>query len=214
AGPASWTGDRYRRRTTLRWGDQGPEVAALQNELIDLGYDLGQWGADGDFGNAILVVVQEFQTDYGLTPVDGEPGPKTRAAMDLALGRTPDPLWISHVAVADTADWIGPAEAPPEPPAEQAWLRIGLPLYRASISLRQETAFAYVRRPGQKLGATGHRGSCPGDCSRRRPGRRHLRPTGTGRHPGHLVGRRRGMRSLRHPVRARPSLRPGRRGGR
>ena len=127
-GPVSWTGYRYRRRTTLRWGDQGPEVAALQNELIDLGYDLGQWGADGDFGNATLVAVQTFQSDYGLTPVDGEPGPETRAAMDLALGRTPDPLWISHVAVADTADWIGPAEAPPEPPAEQAWLRIGLPI--------------------------------------------------------------------------------------
>lgn len=127
-GPVSWTGYRYRRRTTLRWGDQGPEVAQLQQELIDLGYDLGQWGADGDFGNATLFAVQAFQSDYGLTPVDGEPGPETRAAMDLALGRTPDPLWISHVAVADTADWIGPADPPPAPPAEPPVLRIGMPI--------------------------------------------------------------------------------------
>lgn len=103
------TGYRWRRRTTLYWGDQGTEVRALQLELLDLGYSLGPAGADGDFGNATLSAIQAFQTSRGITPVDGVPGPETRAAIDLALGRTPPPLYLSHVAVG-TGPWIGPAE--------------------------------------------------------------------------------------------------------
>jgi len=103
------TGYRWRRRTTLRWGDQGTEVRDLQNELIDLGYSVGSAGADGDFGNATRSAIIAFQGARGLAPVDGEPGPETRAAMDLALGRIPPPLWLSHLAIAD-GQWIGPAE--------------------------------------------------------------------------------------------------------
>jgi hypothetical protein len=105
------TGYRFRRRTTLYWGDQGAEVAALQSELIDLGYSLGDAGADGDFGNLTLAAVQDFQTLRGLSPVDGIPGPETRAAMDLALGRIPPDLWVSHLAVGN-GQWIGPAATP------------------------------------------------------------------------------------------------------
>lgn len=128
SGPVSWTGYRYRVRPTLRLGAQGEDVAELQRELIDLGYDLGVWGADGDYGGATRAAVMAFQSDYGLTPVDGEAGPETRAAIDLALGRVPDPLWISHVAVADTATWIGPADPPPPPPADMTRLTIGMPI--------------------------------------------------------------------------------------
>ena len=103
------TGYRWRRRATLYWGDQGTEVRDLQLELIDLGYSLGPAGADGDFGDATFSAVQAFQTTRGVSPADGVPGPETRAAMDLALGRTPPPLYLSHVAVG-TGPWIGPAE--------------------------------------------------------------------------------------------------------
>lgn len=108
------TGYRWRRRATLYWGDQGTAVRDLQLELIDLGYSLGPAGADGDFGNATHTAIQSFQSSRGLTPVDGVPGPETRAAMDMALGQAPPPLWLSHLAVAD-GEWIGPAELPPEP---------------------------------------------------------------------------------------------------
>lgn len=108
------TGYRYRRRPTLYWGDQGTAVRDLQLELLDLGYDLGPAGPDGDFGNMTSFAVQDFQAARGLTPVDGVPGPETRAAMDLALGLAITPTWLSHLAVSD-GDWVGPADPPPEP---------------------------------------------------------------------------------------------------
>lgn len=119
-GPAlALTGYRYRSRPTLYWGDQGTAVAELQTELITLGYDLGEARADGDFGNLTLAAVESFQSSRGLSPVDGIPGPETRAAMDLALGHVPPPLYLSHLAVSD-GEWIGPAAPPPAPTTPRA----------------------------------------------------------------------------------------------
>lgn len=121
------TGYRWRRRATLYWGDQGTEVRALQLELLDLGYSLGAAGADGDFGNATHNAIVSFQGSRGVTPADGVPGPETRAAVDLALGRVPPPLWVSHVAVADGL-WIGPAEPLPPLPVRRNRLLLGMRL--------------------------------------------------------------------------------------
>ncbi|MGW5877789.1 peptidoglycan-binding domain-containing protein [Nocardiopsis terrae] len=128
SGTLSLTGYRYRARTTLYWGDQGSAVRELQLDLIDLGYDLGQWKADGDFGNATYEALRSFQRARGLTPVDGIPGPETRAAIDLALGRVPSALWYSHLALSD-GPWVGPAALPPEPPPPQvSYLTLGMPI--------------------------------------------------------------------------------------
>ncbi|GAA3739950.1 peptidoglycan-binding domain-containing protein [Salinactinospora qingdaonensis] len=126
SGPVELTGYRYRVRPTLRYGDQGSEVAELQNELIDLGYDLGSWGADGDYGQVTVDAVEQFQTDYGYSLIDGEAGPSTRAGIDLALGGAYPPLWISHVAVSD-GPLVGPEPEPvdPTPPAR---LVAGMPI--------------------------------------------------------------------------------------
>lgn len=123
------TGYRWNRgRPLLMWGDQGAAVATLQNELIDLGYDLGPWGADGDFGEGTHNIIMQFQEARGITPVDGAAGPETRAAMDMARGLTPPPLWVSHVAVSDGA-WIGPAELPPPPPVTaRMGFTVGIPI--------------------------------------------------------------------------------------
>ncbi|MFE7462432.1 peptidoglycan-binding domain-containing protein [Nocardiopsis terrae] len=123
------TGYRWRRdRPLLMWGDQGSQVATLQNELIDLGYDLSPWYADGDFGEGTHNVVMQFQTDYGLSPVDGAAGPETRAAIDLARGLDPAPLWVSHLAVSD-GEWIGPTEPDVEPPEVARWgFTVGMPI--------------------------------------------------------------------------------------
>ena len=76
----------------LRNGMEGSDVKAMQEALIQLGYDLGRWGADGDFGDATELALEKFQKDQSLE-VDGEYGPKSHAAMKTALdnvGKTVD----------------------------------------------------------------------------------------------------------------------------
>jgi peptidoglycan hydrolase-like protein with peptidoglycan-binding domain len=45
----------------LRKGSAGQDVKTVQEKLIKLGYDLGMWGADGDFGNMTYAAVVKFQ---------------------------------------------------------------------------------------------------------------------------------------------------------
>lgn len=68
----------------LKHGSEGADVKQLQQYLIQLGYDLGKWGADGDFGDATELAVKRFQRDHKLS-VDGQYGPKSHAAMLEAL---------------------------------------------------------------------------------------------------------------------------------
>ena len=69
---------------TLKNGSEGADVKEMQAGLIRLGYDLGSWGADGDFGDCTELAVKQFQKDHGLE-VDGEFGPKSLAAYEKAL---------------------------------------------------------------------------------------------------------------------------------
>lgn len=50
----------------LKNGSEGNDVKELQTNLIRLGYDLGKWGADGDFGDCTEAAVKEFQKASGL----------------------------------------------------------------------------------------------------------------------------------------------------
>ena len=70
----------------LKNGCEGDDVKALQSGLIRLGYDLGRWGADGDFGDATEAAVRAFQRNHSLD-VDGIAGPKTIAQLEAALAK-------------------------------------------------------------------------------------------------------------------------------
>lgn len=86
----------------LRRGSRGPGVVALQRALTTLGTPLA---ADGDFGPLTEQAVRRFQSSAGLT-VDGVVGPRTKAALTVALTRR------------GSAPAPGPAPAPaPAPPA-------------------------------------------------------------------------------------------------
>lgn len=60
----------------LAKGDKGDKVRVLQELLLGRGYDLGTYGADGDFGAATWTAVAQFQAANGLT-ADGIVGEKT-----------------------------------------------------------------------------------------------------------------------------------------
>lgn len=67
----------------LKNGREGEDVKELQSLLLQLDYDLGKWGADGEFGDATELAVRAFQTDHDLE-VDGIVGEKTLAALMAA----------------------------------------------------------------------------------------------------------------------------------
>ena len=87
---------------TLRKGSKGEYVTLLQTKLIQNGYDLSPYGADGAFGNKTLEAVKQYQRDHGLS-VDGVVGAKTWEAI-LDSGVTPTyTVTINHLSqtVAD-----------------------------------------------------------------------------------------------------------------
>ena len=65
-----------KKRETIRKGSKGQIVKECQEILDRLGFDLGSWGVDGDFGKDTLAAVKAFQKEYGLE-TDGIVGPKT-----------------------------------------------------------------------------------------------------------------------------------------
>lgn len=67
----------------LRKGSNGEDVEELQKLLMDRGYALPKYGADGDYGSETVKAVKEFQKNNGLD-ADGICGPKTWAALKAA----------------------------------------------------------------------------------------------------------------------------------
>ncbi len=65
-------------------GSRGAKVKELQENLIALGYDLGNYGADGSFGNATAAAVKKFQKDHQLDS-DGIAGYLTLTEIKKAL---------------------------------------------------------------------------------------------------------------------------------
>lgn len=74
--------------TTLRKGDEGPEVVTLQQALAELGYLSG--AADGNFGTGTQTAVKKFQEDNKLD-ADGIAGKMTLEALYNKSSVTPIP---------------------------------------------------------------------------------------------------------------------------
>lgn len=93
----------------LKRGCKGPDVVQLQKNLIELGYDLGQSGADGSYGKKTAEAVSEFQ-GYAKLHVDGIAGALTQdlilqVLMDKHKARPRYTITISHLD-EDTAEGL------------------------------------------------------------------------------------------------------------
>ena len=64
----------------LKCGDKGGDVKAMQELLLQLGYALPKYGADGEFGSETEKAVLAFQKEAELEQ-DGKYGDKTHAAL-------------------------------------------------------------------------------------------------------------------------------------
>lgn len=87
---------------TLRKGSTGEYVTLLQTKLIQRGYDLAPYGADGKYGAKTVTAVKAFQKDNGLTQ-DGVTGANTWAAI-LSGQTTLYTVTVQHLSksVAET----------------------------------------------------------------------------------------------------------------
>lgn len=78
---AAALGDRLLKR-----GARGEDVRQLQRHLLELGYDLPKYGADGDFGSETEGALKRLQQALGVQ-ADGIYGEATHAALMDALER-------------------------------------------------------------------------------------------------------------------------------
>ena len=74
-------------RTILKRGMKGDDVRRLQQRLMELGYALPRYGADGDYGSETATAVKAFQRDRSLQ-VDGVAGEATLTALYAGQGNT------------------------------------------------------------------------------------------------------------------------------
>ena len=84
---------------SLKWGDTGPDVVALRNRLIRMGY-LPRI-AEAAYGPEITLAVRRFQLDHGLD-ADGIAGPLTIKAVNVEPSER---LW-QVIASLERARWM------------------------------------------------------------------------------------------------------------
>ena len=90
--------------STLRKGDEGPDVVTMQLALTELGYLNG--AADGNFGTGTQTAVKKFQQDNGLD-ADGIAGKLTLEAQYTKSSVTPMPDSTPAVQPGDILDLPG-----------------------------------------------------------------------------------------------------------
>lgn len=96
--PSEAEGSPSGGRPTLRKGSKGQAVTEMQTMLVKLGYNLGSYGVDGDFGRATDAAVKSFQSDHRLT-VDGICGLATWAELERAVSSVQAPVKIETYSV-------------------------------------------------------------------------------------------------------------------
>ncbi len=84
---AETTSTEETSRTILKRGMKGEDVRRLQRRLMELGYRLPRYGADGEYGGETAAAVRAFQADRKLA-ADGVAGETTLAALYAGMENT------------------------------------------------------------------------------------------------------------------------------
>jgi len=88
------------KKPTLRKGDAGPYVTLAQTMLIQRGYNLDPYGADGKFGSKTETAVKQFQRDWDLA-VDGVIGPRTWSMLESTPAKVTYTVTVRGMSLGD-----------------------------------------------------------------------------------------------------------------
>ena len=94
-------------RRTLKRGMDGSDVQEMQQILLQIGYDLGSYGADGDFGPATETAVKALQINLGIADsgiVDEALWQRLDAIIDNkgdSDDPQPEPVQVGNLTVKD-----------------------------------------------------------------------------------------------------------------
>ena len=105
----------------LRFGSTGDPVTKVQQTLIELGFPLPEFGADGIFGSETSRAVSDFKVQNEISPSDPVVGTRTIGALDEQLvngggGVLPAPVPVPPTPVPTCADGPVNMEEEPLPP--------------------------------------------------------------------------------------------------
>ena len=124
---------------TLKKGSKGSDVKAMQEFLLQLGYVLPRYGADGDFGSETETALKAFQKKVGIKQ-DGIYGSESHAAlMD---------------AVADDDEGKTPSEADEPVVGTTASKQVRIVCSGGSVNIRAGNDTRYSRITSVKDGTT------------------------------------------------------------
>ena len=112
----------------LEPSESGQEVKELQEDLMEAGYRLPKFGADGDYGDETVNAVKKFQKENGLS-VDGVVGPNTRAKLNEKLEESN--MLLEAIVINSAADFSA---------AEGLANRKKAPIYTAYVAKKEQVA--------------------------------------------------------------------------
>jgi len=75
----------------MKYGDKGAAVRKMQNALLDEGYPLPKFGADGDFGNETMTALKEFMDEHSIHWFNAD-DKVPQAALDILLNVEESPV--------------------------------------------------------------------------------------------------------------------------
>lgn len=138
----------------LKKGMEGSDVKVLQELLLQLGYDLPRYGADGDFGSETEAAVKAFQKDEGLE-VDGKYGEKSHAALMDAVADDDEDGSEQEGGAANTPVEPEEPDAPDEPESPRPLGETAVIVSNGGkVNIRYGNGTNYARITSVKPGST------------------------------------------------------------
>ena len=140
---------------TLKRGSKGTDVKAMQEFLLQLGYALPEYGADGDFGNETETALKKLQARAGVKQ-DGVYGSEThKALMDAAADNDAG----KESEQPDEPDQPNKPEQPEEPtqpdaPDTPTTKRVRIVCGSGSVNIRAGNSTQYDRITAVQNGAS------------------------------------------------------------